>query len=86
MTFKYLGVSGTRLDDVDGNTETDEGLLRTRAGISVHRLIKVGPEQILLISLTPFLNNTSFSYRSRCGHLLANEQWTRCLWKHMLDR
>ncbi|KAL6725313.1 hypothetical protein Aduo_007374 [Ancylostoma duodenale] len=37
----YLAASGTRLDEVDGNTETDEGLLRTRAGISVHRLIKV---------------------------------------------
>ncbi|KIH58176.1 hypothetical protein ANCDUO_11622, partial [Ancylostoma duodenale] len=40
-TVKYLAASGTRLDEVDGNTETDEGLLRTRAGISVHRLIKV---------------------------------------------
>ncbi|VDK55573.1 unnamed protein product [Cylicostephanus goldi] len=37
----YLGSSGTRLDDVEGNTETDEGLLQTRAGISVNRLIKV---------------------------------------------
>ncbi|VDM85708.1 unnamed protein product [Strongylus vulgaris] len=37
----YLGTSGTRLDDVEGNNETDEGLLQTRAGISVNRLIKV---------------------------------------------
>ncbi|KHJ83788.1 hypothetical protein OESDEN_16509 [Oesophagostomum dentatum] len=37
----YLASSGTRLDDVEGNNETDEGLLHTRAGISVHRLIKV---------------------------------------------
>ncbi|PIO53946.1 hypothetical protein TELCIR_24702, partial [Teladorsagia circumcincta] len=37
----YLSSSAPRLEQDDGNNETDEGLLRTRAGISVQRLIKV---------------------------------------------
>ncbi|WKY02096.1 hypothetical protein Q1695_015815 [Nippostrongylus brasiliensis] len=38
---RYLGTSSTRLEEDNGHNETDEGLLRTRAGISVNRLIKV---------------------------------------------
>uniref|UniRef100_A0A7I4YF12 ABC transporter domain-containing protein n=1 Tax=Haemonchus contortus TaxID=6289 RepID=A0A7I4YF12_HAECO len=38
---KYLSGSSTRLEQNDGNNETDEGLLKTRAGISVQRLIKI---------------------------------------------
>ncbi|KAK6034384.1 ABC transporter, ATP-binding protein [Cooperia oncophora] len=37
----YLSSSATRLEQDDGNNETDEGLLRTRVGISVQRLMKV---------------------------------------------
>ncbi|KAK5983194.1 hypothetical protein GCK32_002794, partial [Trichostrongylus colubriformis] len=39
--LKYVSSSAARLEQDDGNNETDEGLLRTRAGISVQRLIKV---------------------------------------------
>ncbi|XGW13450.1 hypothetical protein V3C99_000070 [Haemonchus contortus] len=38
---KYLSGSATDLEEDDGNNEADEGLLKTRAGISVQRLVKI---------------------------------------------
>ncbi|VDM52462.1 unnamed protein product [Angiostrongylus costaricensis] len=40
-TVKYLQSSNSRLNTISDNNETDEGLLRTKAGIRVQQLIKV---------------------------------------------